>query len=397
MGIFSRILTRVFRNSSLSALRAAADGGIEQQVTPDTGMRISVVFSCVRLVAGAVAQLPCKVYRHTDSGREAVRPHPRFYLVGRRPNPWQDAFLFWEYAIHSLMLNGNFYAIKNMAGDKILSLDTVPASRVSVEILPIGEKKFKVRGKDGTEKAYSQNEMFHVCGQSTDGVSGVSPIEFNRTTVGLALNLSEHGNNYFRNGAFPGLVFSHPGKLSDQAQKRIKDQIIEKYSGKNAHRPMVIEEGMAVSPLAINNTDAQYIDARRMTREEICGLYGVPPHMIGATQQARGWSTTEAQMQEFVNLTLSPWIARIESAVNNQLIPEREREDVYARFVVSALLRGDTKTRADYYMRGINWGWLCPNDVRRLEDMNDRPGGDEYLRPLNMQIGGNGNGQAQDS
>ena len=364
-------------------------------VTEDTAMRVSAVYSCVRLISAMSKQLPCSIYKETDTGKEVERDSELFKLLRYQPNPWQDSVMFWDYALQCLLLRGNFLAYKNKVGSRLMSLDTIPPKNVhKVELGSDGKRIYHILDAKSNAREFSQDQIFHVVGMSEDGIVGMSPIRYNSSSIDNAYELNNHGLRLFRNGAFPGMSFEYPGKLSDDAQKRLAKQLQENFGGSKAGRPIILEQGAKVNALSLTNEDTQYIQSRKFSREEICGIYGVQPHMIGATDQAKGWSTNEAEMRNFINMTLNPWIVTIESAINTQLIDKKDWGSRYCRFNTSALLRGDTKTRSEYYQKGINWGWLNPNEVRRLEEMNDRDGGDTYLQPLNM---GDSNGQEENT
>ena len=126
------------------------------------------------------------------------------------------------------------------------------------------------------------------------------------------------------------------------------------------------------------------LETRRYQKEEICGIFGVPPHLIGDTAQAKGWSTMEQTMTEFLQLSLTPYLVRIENAVTTRLIPPQMWGKTYAKFNVGGLLRGDTTARTNYYRTLNQIGAMSANEIRAKEDMNAVEGGDEFYVPANM-------------
>jgi HK97 family phage portal protein len=132
--------------------------------------------------------------------------------------------------------------------------------------------------------------------------------------------------------------------------------------------------------MSMSNEDAQLLQTRQFQRQEICGIYGVPPHMISDTAQAKGWSTMEQMMTEFVTLSLNPIAIRFEQAIARAFIPVKDRGTRYAKFATTGLLRGDSAARAAFYRSGIDGGWLTPNEARKYEDLNPLPGGDTIQR-----------------
>ena len=97
----------------------------------------------------------------------------------------------------------------------------------------------------------------------------------------------------------------------------------------------------------------------------------------------------EHQSLEFAMYTMLPWFKRWESAANAQLLKPAERQaGYYLEYNMAALLRGDSKSMADAFARGRQWGWLSVNDIRRLLNMNRIPNGDIYMQPINMMEAG---------
>jgi len=146
----------------------------------------------------------------------------------------------------------------------------------------------------------------------------------------------------------------------------------------------VLEEGMKYSKVSISNIDAQFLENRRYTKEEICGLFRVPPHMIGDAARAKGWSTIEGMGLEFLTYTLLPYIAGIQQAGRRSLIAAKDRSKKKIEFNTGIFLIADTAGRTQYYNTLHQIGAINPNEVRHREKMNSRKGGDEYMRPANM-------------
>jgi HK97 family phage portal protein len=113
----------------------------------------------------------------------------------------------------------------------------------------------------------------------------------------------------------------------------------------------------------------------------------VPPSMIADLERAT-FSNSEQQARTFVDYTLMPYLTRIEARIRLRLLAEKDQANHFAKFNVNALLRGDMKSRGEFYTRQVQNGALSPNEIRELEDQNPREGGDIYLTPANMLIDG---------
>ena len=203
-----------------------------------------------------------------------------------------------------------------------------------------------------------------------------------KNAVGMAIATEEYGAKFFANGANPGGVLEHPGILKDPA--KVRDSWNSVYQGSaNAHRVAVLEEGMSFKPIGIPPEQAQFLQTRKFQINEIARIFRIPPHMIGDLEKS-SFSNIEQQSLEFVKYTLDPWVVRWEMAMKKALLSSSEKNDYFIKFNVDGLLRGDYKSRMEGYSIGIQNGFLSPNDVRELEDMNTIDNGDIYAMNGNM-------------
>lgn len=354
-------------------------------VTPNNAMSIAAVYACVRVLAESVASLPFKPFRRTPGGKEVALNHRLYSVLHDMANPEMTSFEFREMMMAHLCLWGNHYSEIEMNGrTDVLALWPLPPDRVTMSRDDAGELIYlcDVHGRGRvTLPAY---RVFHVRGLASNGIKGLSPIAVARNTLRLAANVELFGAAFFDNNATPGGVLEHPGKMSVQAYDRLKTSWEQRHSGPaNAGKPAILEEGIKWSSIGMPMSDAQFLETRKFQVSEIARIFRVPPHLIQDLDKAT-FSNIEHQSLDFVIHALRPWLVRIEQAVTRCLIGEIERKTIFAEFNVDGLLRGDIKTRYDAYAVGRNWGWLSRNDVRRLENMNDVDGGDDYLTPLNM-------------
>jgi HK97 family phage portal protein len=258
---------------------------------------------------------------------------------------------------------------------------------VSVRQLDNWELEYRVTFKTGKQILCPQRDIFHVAYRSLDGVAGLSPIAYQRETIGLTLAAQRHGAKTFSNGAKPGGVLTHPGKLSDEAAKRLRESWEITYGGDNAGKTAILEQGMTFTVLSMSNTDAQYLETRRFQVEDIARIFGIPLFMIQSTEKTTSWGSGIEQMSMgYVRYTLLPWVKRWEQAIRRDLTSEAKEDGLDVRFNVAGLERGDIRSRFQSYQVGINMGVYSPNEVRELEDMASREGGDVWLTPMNMRI-----------
>jgi HK97 family phage portal protein len=258
---------------------------------------------------------------------------------------------------------------------------------VSVRQLDNWDLEFLVTLKGGRQIRCSQRDVFHVAYRSLDGITGLSPISYQRETIGLTLAAQKHGAKTFSNGAKPGGVLTHPHKLTEDASRRLRESWELTYGGDNAGKTAILEEGMTFTVLSMTNSDAQFLETRRFQVEDVARIFGIPLFMIQSTEKTTSWGSGIEQMSMgYVRYTLLPWVRRWEQAIRRDLVAETGEPDIEMRFNIEGLQRSDIRSRFQSYQVGINMGVYSPNEVRELEDMNPREGGDVWLTPLNMRI-----------
>ena len=148
----------------------------------------------------------------------------------------------------------------------------------------------------------------------------------------------------------------------------------------------VLEEGMKYQQIGIPPEEAQFLETRKFQINEIARLYRIPPHMVGDLDKS-SFSNIEQQSLEFVKYTLDPWVIRWEQSLQKALFLPQEKKQYFVKLNVDGLLRGDYQSRMNGYAVGVQNGFMSPNDVRRLENMDlipDELGGNRYLCNGNM-------------
>lgn len=354
-------------------------------VTADTAMKISAVWRCVNLISGGVATLPLDLKRRVGDERLDADDHQLWPILRRKPNRWQTPAEFRRMLQASVLLRGNGYAYKVTSGKKLLELIPLNADNVEVKQERDLSLTYTVTLPSGQRQVMKQDKMLHLRGLTMDGIIGLPVITYARESMDLALSTEKHAGSLFRNGTRAGGVIKHTGKLSDEGIVALRESL-EYYRNDAAleGRDLILEEGMDYQRLTMTSVDAQFIETRVQTLAEIGMYFGVPLHLIGLNDKASSWGTGIEQMGiGFVTYTMQDWLTMWEQAIARDLIDEKET-DVYAKFNIAGLLKGDTSARYAAYATGKQWGWLSSNDIRALEDMNPIDGGDEYLQPLNM-------------
>ena len=398
MGFFSSL----FRSRDAPQNRTAGSGYTfyfggstsGKAVTERSAMQMTAVYSCVRILAEAVAGLPLNLYRYTeDGGKEKAIDHPLYLLLHDEPNPEMSSFVFRETLMTHLLLWGNAYAqvIRNGKGEVIALYPLMP-NKMTVDRDERGQLYYSyqrsndeaIRSKDQTVILHP-SDVLHIPGLGFDGLVGYSPIAMAKNAIGMAIACEEYGAKFFANGAAPGGVLEHPGTIKDP--QRVRESWQSTFGGSgNANKIAVLEEGMKYTPIGISPEQAQFLETRKFQINEIARIFRVPPHMVGDLEKS-SFSNIEQQSLEFVKYTLNPWVVRWEQSLTRALFTQAEKVRYFVKFNLEGLLRGDYESRMNGYATARQNGWMSANDIRELENLDRIPteeGGDLYLINGNM-------------
>jgi HK97 family phage portal protein len=343
---------------------------------------LSAAWACVNLLAGTIASLPLFVYRNDDNGRRSLAPdHPLYYRLHDSPNADQTSLDFWEFVCACLELQGNGYSEVFRRGNGQITSLAPPFAPDAVKVRrnSSGALEYEVT-EDGKRRTIPQDRMLHIRGFGGSPMGGLSTLSFGRKAFGTALSIDTFTAATFRNGARPSGVLTKEGAPLTKPQREEVEQLLrEKYQGAlNAGVPLLLDGGVTWTAVGMNPEDAQMLQSKAFSVEEICRFFGVPPFMVGHTEKATSWGTgIEQQMIGFVQFTLRRRLKRIEQAIEKQLLTAAERLQGYRiEFSVEGLLRGDSKARAEFYASGLQNGWRTINEVRELENLPPVAGGD---------------------
>ena len=363
-------------------------------VTERSAMQMTAVYSCVRILAEAIAGLPLHLYTYKeDGGKEKAIGHPLYLLLHDEPNPEMSSFVFRETLMTHLLLWGNAYAqiIRNGKGEVVALYPLMP-NRMTVDRDSSGQLfySYQMNNSDApTMKTgtviLKPSDVLHIPGLGFDGLVGYSPIAMAKNAIGLAIATEEYGAKFFANGATPGGLLEYPGTVKDP--DRVRESWNKGFSGsQNAGKVAILEEGMKYTPISIAPEQAQFLETRKFQINEIARIFRVPPHMVGDLEKS-SFSNIEQQSLEFVKYTLDPWVVRWEQSLSRALFTPEEKKKYFFKFNVEGLLRGDYQSRMNGYATARQNGWMSANDIRELENLDRIPaeeGGDLYLINGNM-------------
>ncbi len=353
-----------------------------KSVDSTSALGLSAVWGCTKVLSESIASLPLNIYeRMADGDRLLADTHRLYFLLHNQPSKLYTSYTFIEYLVKSICLNGNGYAVINRDRNaNIVSFTCINPTDVKI-LQEYGSLYYNIKGYDELIPA---EDIIHVKNLTNDGILGMSPIQYAAESLGWGIALQTYGNTYFGNGGMPSGTLESDKVLTTEAVERLRQSWDKAYGGvDNANKVAVLEEGIQFKPVSISNESAQFLASRQWSISEIARWYRVPPHLIQDLSKS-SFNNIEMQSMEFIQYTLTPLLKRFEQEFNSKVFKVNERNRFFVEFNVNGLLRGDAKTRADLYTKAIQWGWMSINEVRRKENLNAIPNGDEHLVPMNM-------------
>lgn len=349
-------------------------------VTENLALTIMSVWRAVNLLAGTAAGLPLHPYKEDGDARVRAGADSQAARLLEEPHPDMTPFEFWETVYGHLLLWGNAYVrkVRNRLGH-VVELWPLHPARCRAGRTSNGEKIYQL---DGTERAWTDDDILHIPGFGYDTVCGVSPVRLARQGLGLALAAEEFGAKFFSSGSLMSGILQTEQRLTQEQADRLKASWKARVGGLgNAHDVAVLDSGARFQQMSIPPGDAQFLESRQFQVTEVARMFGIPPHMLGQTEKSTSWGAgIEAQGIGFVTYTLKPWLQRVEQRVTRLLRPG----PVYARYTVEGLLRGDSAAQAAWYRAMWDIGAYSTNDILAKQELPPVVGGDARYRPLNM-------------
>jgi HK97 family phage portal protein len=342
---------------------------------------LSTAWACINLLCGTIGSLPCMVYRTDKDGKRTVASdHPLYRVLHDSPNADQTAVDFWEFICACLEMHGNAYCeIARGSDGRVIALSPpIVPEIMSVRRANNGDIEYAWNDTSG-RRVETQATVLHIRGFGGSPLGGLSTLTFGRRAFGMAHAIDLAAMSTFNSGVRTSGVMSSDKAFTSEQRQTAEKLLQQKYAGAmNAGIPMLLDNGLKWQSISINPDDAQMLESRGFSVEEICRFFGVPPHMIGHTEKVTSWGTgLEQQTLGFQKFTLRRRLKRIEQAVTKQLLTPKDRADgVTVEFNLEGLLRADSASRAAFYNAGLQNGWFTINEVRALENMPPVEGGD---------------------
>lgn len=345
-------------------------------VTFDSAMQLSGVWSCAKLISETVASLPLTIYERTPEGRKVADLLPLSVLFNGKVNRYQNKVEFFETVMLNLIIHGNAYCVIQKSAGRIVGLLPIMSSQVQTVLLDDGTVVHEYY-YDGGVKVYAQESIWHLK-MMGNGVIGLSPLAYQRNTLGIAQAAENAVTKIYRNGAKPSGVLSIDRVLTTAQRDAIRANFSTLVTT-NDERLLVLEGGMKFDAISLSPQDIELLASRQFQLSEICRWYGVPSVMVNDTSSTTVWgSGIEQIVAGFYKVTLRPILEKIEQSMVVNLLGDTTGK-YEAELNFEGLLRADQKSRFDGYRVGIQGGILTPNEARTMEGLPVMDGGDELF------------------
>lgn len=341
-------------------------------VNDQSAMRLSTFWACTRLRGSTIGSLPLPVYQLVDGVPVELRGSALWKVLHDSPNADQTPTDYWEFVSLSLDLRGNHYARKfRDSRGNLVALEPIRPDIVHVYRQTSGRLGYRW-GWQGKSFDLDEEEVFHVRGFGGGPLGGLSTLAYARESLGIAIAADRAAGAMFANGAKPSGALQFKEFLTPEQRELARGDLTDQFAGAaNAGKPFILEGGTEWKQISLNADDAQLLESRGWSTEDICRWFLVPPVMIGHSEKQTSWGTGVEQVTlGFLKFSLNPTLRRIRQAIWKQLLTPTERASgVFAEFNVEGLLAAATKDRYAAHESGLKAKWTTINEVRRKENL----------------------------
>ena len=381
-------------NGSLTAAEALriglfgpGGGSFGPAVTDSSALQVGTVFACLSKLGGAVSQLPLHEYRERPERVQVTPATPLWWLLNEAPEPSWTASAWKQWIVRCVKLRGDQHTEilrrgADVVGFRVHHPDAVVAARVN------GRLRYACRHPD-TQEIYGvdQDDMLHFTGFGFDGVSSMSAIKWAaRNAIATELGAAKYIGKTITEGGMPRVALEYPANLAPGTANDLRESFAAIYGqGEGGRLPLVLANGGKAHELSISPVDMELLASRRLDKQTICEVMGVPPIIIGDSEKTSSWGTgVEQILLAWVKFDLAPMLTGWEEELNRKLFRRAGR---FVEFNLGALLRGDSKAQSDSFRAalggpGTGDGWMSVNEVRRLLNLPklDDPANDQPFR-----------------
>ena len=345
-------------------------------ISPQSAMAQATVNACVTLLSTGLASATPRLYERVGRGRVEAYSNPLHTILARSPNPESTSFTLWSSFYASALLHGNgFIEIQRDGSNVVQGLWFLPATSMTVVRQSDGTLVYRTtEGMDpGQYRQLQPSQVLHLPAHfSADGVMGVSPIGQCRLAVGGAIQMDRFNDRFFRSNATPSGVLTVKAKMKPEDKQLVKVDWQNFHSGSNQHQVAILDQEMIYVPLSTSQADAEFISSRKMSREEICGIFGLKTSQI-ASESRISSETYGGQQLSYLTDCLLPWLLKTRQILESRLLVGQPTQEIVMD--TSERLKLDFKTQMDGFSVARVNGIMTASECRH--ELSLDPGGPE--------------------
>lgn len=353
-------LFRFFNNSDYQF-------GNDITVTQDNVLNFDTVYSCINVLSDDVAKLPFKTYRRDEKGAiNQIKDNDVHRVIRVRPNEQMTPFTFIKLMMTDVLSHGNAYALivrdKEGQVQKLLPL----TSTITYPYVYNG-KLYYLTNIDGKNFYFHSNEVIHIKGMSSDGLTGLSPIQSIRMQLEANGEATRYNRDLIRKDAVPRGILEVDTSLNREAKEKLR----ESWEDSNRGEAIAIaDNGITYQQLGLNQEDMQWLESQKYNVQRIASIFKVPLHKINDLENAT-YTNIEHQSLDYVKNTLQPWITQFEFEFGYKLYTETDAlNGYYVKFNMDSELRGDSEARAKVNEINVRNGFSTVNEIRGTNEMS---------------------------
>lgn len=369
-------LKKIFKREERTACYYRPDSGNPfipaHTPSPHVAENLSTVFACVSAISSSISALPALVYQKVGKTRQELNTGEVPALIQKGPNPYQTWPEFIEMLVAQTLLRGNGLVeiVSDRAGH-VTELRVIPWNWVNPIMLPSGQLAYDVYDQpgiyspaQGKRRRLLQNDVIHIRDRSDDGLIGKNRMHRAAAVVHSAQSLFNFTNSIYENGLFPSIIVTHPAELSNEQITGIRSSFQNRNMGpQKAGRMMILPGEFKIEKMTISPEDAELLQSRKFSTEELCRIFQVPPPII-QDYSHNTFTNSEQAGRWFAMFCLLPWVRKLEASFNRSLFPGGEFELVLD---MSAFDRGDPATRWQAHAIAAQNQILEVDEIREIE------------------------------
>ena len=367
--------------------------------------RNSTIIACVGVKARALSQLPIKVMYETDDGtyvnaikdksvgaRDKQKAKSVYNLLSN-PNNFQSKYEFWFQWLMWYELSGEAFTLwwrkdQENAMQTPLEMYILDSSLIATTITPTRYPTYRLASPSygfNKDQQLQAHQVMHIKEMAWQGSAGFNKGILAAELVGLDQDIDLYANYIMQNGAKPSGLFRTEQVIPDAKYKEIAARLKEAWNQmigskqsdpSKAGQGMLLDQGMIYEPLKmLSLQDADAANLKMQTMKRICGLFGVPPAMIGIHDQK--YNNTQTILDEFYKSTMYPTLINIQEKMKMHLFNGFPSLNI--EFDTRDFLKGAPLDQMNFAKAGVEGGIMTPNEAREYLGMPQMDGADDLI------------------